>query len=84
MSSPTVPIEFRNVKKGDIILNEHVIVGANSIILPNVILSEGSVIGANSLVGKSTKEWTIYGGSPIIELKKRNKECAELCKNIII
>jgi dTDP-4-amino-4,6-dideoxy-D-glucose acyltransferase len=82
LTNPTVPCEYTNVKKGDIILEKHTIIGANSVILPNVILKEGTSIGALSLVNKSTKEWTIYAGCPIKSIKIRHKDCLELEKKI--
>ena len=37
MTGPLIPSKFIRITHGDIILNKHVIVGAGSIILPNVI-----------------------------------------------
>ena len=82
MTNPTVPKQFTNVKMGDIILEEHAIIGANSVVLPGVIIKEGTAIGANSLVNKTTEKWKIYAGSPAKEIAERNKRCLELCKNI--
>jgi galactoside O-acetyltransferase len=84
MTNPTVPKDFTNVKMSDIILEEHVIIGANTVVLPGVLLKEGCAIGANSLVNKSTEKWKIYAGNPAKEIGERNKKCTELCKNIII
>ena len=61
-----------------VVLEKHVIIGAGSVILPNVILKEGSSVGAMSLLTKNTKEWTIYAGIPARELKERKKELLKL------
>ena len=70
MSNPTIPSKYLNVKNGDIILEKHVLVGANTIILPNIIIREGTAIGAHALVNKNTESWKIYGGIPIKILKE--------------
>ena len=75
MTNPTVPSEFTSVKKGDIILEKHALVGANSVILPGVTLKEGTSVGALTLVHKSTEEWKIYSGMPMKILKDRSKDC---------
>ena len=75
LTNPTIPTKYLNVQYGDIVLEEHVLVGSNSIILPNCLLKKGTVIAAMSLVKKNTEEWKMYGGCPIKFLKERNKGC---------
>jgi 3-oxoacyl-[acyl-carrier protein] reductase len=75
LTNPTVPTKYLNVQIGDIILEDHVLIGSTSIVLPNVILKEGTCIGALSLVKKNTESWKMYAGSPIKLLKNRSKEC---------
>ena len=70
---PMVEETLRKVIKSPIILETHVVIGANCVVLPGVHLEEGVAIGANSLVNKSCKSWNIYGGSPIKLLKERSK-----------
>lgn len=59
---------------GDINIGSHVIIGANSVILPNVTVNTGARIGANSLVKKNLNGWTIYAGSPVKEIGSVNKD----------
>ena len=73
MHNPTIPSEYTNVTGGVVEIEEQVLVGANSIILPNVTLSEGTIIGAMSLVNKSTKPWHLYAGIPIKEIRELSK-----------
>ncbi|MCB8566633.1 acyltransferase [Fusobacterium ulcerans] len=71
----TIPIEFRpNCKIGQIILEKHVVVGTNSIILPNCILKEGSGTGAGTLVHRNLKSWSLYLGNPCKKVIERNRE----------
>lgn len=75
MTNPTVPSKYLGTKYGDIILNNHSIIGSNSMVLPNITLGEGTAIGSFSLVNKDTNEWYIYGGTPIKVIKERSKKC---------
>jgi len=75
LTNPTIPKKYLNVQVGDIILEDHVLIGASSIILPNCVLKKGTAIAAMSLVKKNTEEWKIYGGCPIKFLKDRKKTC---------
>jgi galactoside O-acetyltransferase len=78
LANPTIPTKFTNVKKGDIIIGENVIVGSNSVILPCITINEGAVIGANSFINKNCESWKIYGGSPIKLIKNRQQTCLEI------
>ncbi|TDS87109.1 galactoside O-acetyltransferase [Rahnella sp. BIGb0236] len=78
LTNPTVPSEFTGVVKGPVILERHVIVGSQSIIMPGVTLSEGTAVGANSLVTKDTESWCIMFGSPAKKIKNRKKTLLEL------
>ena len=78
LTNPTVPLKYKNIISGMVVLEKHVIVGAGSVILPNVTLKEGSSVGAMSLITKNTKEWIIYAGIPAKELKERKKELLKL------
>lgn len=72
LTNPTIPNKYKSVKKGQVLINEHVIVGANSIILPNVNVGIGSSIGALSLVATNLESWTMYFGNPLRKLAKRS------------
>ena len=75
IATPMVPIEFKGkAKKGNIILNKHCIVGAGSVVLPNVIFEEGACIGALSLANRTLTEYILYAGIPVKEIKKRDKK----------
>lgn len=76
---PMVPKRFRiKLYGGPVILHKHTLIGANSVILPNITLHDGVAIGANSLVNISCDEWHIYAGSPIRKLHPRNKNILTL------
>ena len=62
--------------KGDVTMEKYTGIGSNSVIMPNNHIPEGVSIGALSFVPPnfSFKPWTVYVGTPIKELKPRNKE----------
>jgi acetoacetyl-CoA reductase len=82
LTNPTIPKKYLNVSKGDIILENHVLIGANTIVLPNVTLKEGTSVAALSLIKRNTEPWKIYGGCPVKILKDRNKNCLILEKKL--
>jgi acetyltransferase-like isoleucine patch superfamily enzyme len=63
---------------GPIVLEKYVIIGANSVVLPNVTLGEGVAVGSLSLVTKSLPSWGVYFGSPVRKIKNRSKRMIEL------
>lgn len=78
MSNAAVPNKYKNVTSGDIILEEHALIGANSVILPNVIVKKGTSTGAFTLLNKTTEEWKIYVGIPAKILRERDRNCLKL------
>lgn len=73
----TINDSFRNVTVGKICIKKFAIVGANSVILPNVTIGEGASVGAGSVVTKDLEAWGIYIGNK--KIGERNKE--EVMKN---
>jgi len=75
IATPMVPLEYKaNVLIGKIIICKHCIIGAGSVVLPNVICNEGATVGALSLVKSNLEEYSIYAGIPAIKIKSRNKK----------
>ena len=73
LTNPTIPNKYKCIKKGKVIINEHVIIGAGSVILPNITIGVGTSVGALSLVSTNLDSWTIYFGNPLKRLTKRSK-----------
>ena len=71
--------KFTNVKnvndfiysKGDVIIGNDVWIGANTLILSGSYISDGSVVAAGSVVSGKIEPYTIVGGNPVREIKKR-------------
>jgi len=75
LTNPTIPHKYLNVQTGDIILEDHVLLGASTIVLPNVVLKQGTAVAAMSLVKKDTEAWKMYAGCPVKFLKDRKQNC---------
>lgn len=71
LTGPTIPAEYRKVKRSFVSIGRHAIVGANTTVMPGVSIGEGCAVGANSLVNKSLDPWGLYFGSPVRRIKDR-------------
>jgi dTDP-4-amino-4,6-dideoxy-D-glucose acyltransferase len=79
MTNPTVPSKYLNIYSAPVILGEHVIIGATSIILPGVNIGNGTAIGAMSFVKeKNIPGRSIYAGNPLRFIKPRHLKFEEL------
>lgn len=78
MVNPTVPSRFTNVVNKDIIIEDHVVIGSNTVCLPGIVVSEGVAIGCNSFININCDEWCIYAGTPIKFIKNRYDNCKTL------
>lgn len=78
LTNPTIPLEFASEYGGPVILRKHVIVGAGSLILPNIEIGEGAAVGAMSMVTRNLKPWWIYAGIPVKQIKTRQKKLIEI------
>ena len=73
LTNPTIPIAYRKVKRGKVLVDKHVIIGSGSVILPGNTLGEGSAVGALSLVNQNLSPWFIYAGAPVRKLHERSQ-----------
>lgn len=83
LTNPTVPEKYTGFTKGPVKLHQYVIIGAESIILPNVTIGEGSSVGALSLVSRNLPEWGMFSGHPLRRLGDRSKKLLELRDKLI-
>lgn len=78
LTNPTVPEAYKVILKKPVRLGRHVIVGANSVILPGVDIADGCSVGAMSMIQKSTEPWGIYVGSPARRIRTRSDNLLKL------
>jgi acetyltransferase-like isoleucine patch superfamily enzyme len=82
LANPTIPKKYTNVKIGDILIGDYVIIGSNSVIMPDIKINEGVAIGSNSFINKNCDSWKIYAGTPIKLIKNRKTDCLNLIKDL--
>ena len=78
LGNPTIPLEWRKVTSGDVVLRKHALVGAGSVILPGVTIETGASVGSLSLVNKNVPEFRVAAGIPIRIVGQRNRRLLEL------
>lgn len=78
LTHPLIAREFKNLEIGQITLEKHVIIGANSVVLPGCSIRIGTSVGAHSLVKKDLNEWSLYAGVPAKKIGERSKQLLEL------
>jgi galactoside O-acetyltransferase len=64
LTNPTIPVEFRAVRRSYVHLARHAFLATNAIVHPGVTIGEGAVIGSASVVTHDVEPWTINVGSP--------------------
>jgi acetyltransferase-like isoleucine patch superfamily enzyme len=57
-----------------ITIEEDVWIGANVVVLDGVTISRGAVVGAGAVVTKNVSPYSVVGGVPAKEIKKRNAD----------
>ncbi|KEK22808.1 Vat family streptogramin A O-acetyltransferase [Bacillus gaemokensis] len=57
--------------KGDTVIGNDVWIGMEVTIMPGVTLGDGAIIAAKSVITKDVPPYTIVGGNPAMEIKKR-------------
>ncbi|WOD43225.1 CatB-related O-acetyltransferase [Hwangdonia lutea] len=58
-------------KKGDITIGNDVWIGYNATIMAGVTIGDGAIIATNATVTKDVEPYTIVGGNPAKEIRKR-------------
>lgn len=74
LTNPTIPQQYRAVRRSYVEIEPHAVVFTGAIILPGVRIGEGAVVGAGAVVHRDLKPWTIYVGAPLVAIGKRPKE----------
>lgn len=68
---PHIPINKQGYYEADIVVEDDVWIGANSVITAGVTIGKGSIIGAGSVVTKDIPPYSIAGGCPAKIIKSR-------------
>lgn len=57
--------------KGDTVIGNDVWIGNSATVMQGIKIGDGAIIGTNSLVTKDVEPYTIVGGNPAREIRKR-------------
>ena len=69
--------------KGDTIIQNDVWIGFDSVIMPGVKIGDGAIIASRSVVASDVEPYTIVGGNPARQIRKRfNDEVIEILLQI--
>lgn len=61
-------------QKGDINIGNDVWIGYNATIMAGVTIGDGAIIATNSTIVKDVRPYSIVGGNPAVEIKRRFSE----------
>lgn len=79
MTGPTLPPGYtKPPAQRPVRVGRHAVVGAGSVVLPEVEIGEGATVGAGSVVSRSLEPWRIYAGAPARFLRERRRDILEL------
>ncbi len=73
LTNPTVPSQFRTVRRAHTVVGAHALVFTNSVVLPGVTIGEGTVVAAGSVVHRDLAAWGIYAGNPLVQVGVRDR-----------
>jgi len=82
LTGVTVPAEMTGGKHAPVSIEDHVLIGAGSVVLPGCWIATGCSIGALSMVKNDLEPWGIYAGVPVIRLKDRKQHILKYAKEI--
>jgi galactoside O-acetyltransferase len=83
-TNPMLPMDYRRIIGGGVLIKKHAIIGTGCSIMPGVVIGEGCAIGSMSLVNKSQNDWGICLGIPCKKIKERDKKLLDLEKNFLL
>ena len=66
-----IPFDEQGYTDADVVIEDDVWIGANSIILPGVKIGKGCIVGAGSVVTKNLPDYSICVGNPAKAIKYR-------------
>lgn len=83
-SNPRFPIKKQGYFGKNIVIEDDVWIGANTVVMSGVTVGQGAIIGANAVVTKNVRPYSIVGGVPAKFIKYRfSKAKIALAKKLI-
>jgi len=66
-----MPMRYQRHTRGEIVIEDDVWIGSNSVVTSDVIIARGTVVGAGAVVTRSTEPYSIVGGVPARKIGER-------------
>lgn len=83
MANPTVPDAYRLAVDAPVRIEDHVIIGAGSVLLCGVTVGRSAAIGALSLVKRDVPAFAIAAGSPARVVGERHRGHLDACREFL-
>ena len=74
LTNPTIPAEYRAVRRSFVHLERHVFLGTNAVVQPGITIGEGAVLGAGAVATRDLAPWTVNVGVPARPVGERPGE----------
>lgn len=74
LTGVAVPADMTGGKHAPVAIEDHVLIGCGSMVLPGCSIGKGCSIGALSLVKTDLLPWGVYAGIPAMRKKDRKKD----------
>jgi acetyltransferase-like isoleucine patch superfamily enzyme len=83
MANPTVPDRYRLAVDLPVRLEDHVIIGAGSVVLCGVTIGQSAAVGALSLVKRDVPAFAIVAGAPARVIGERHRGHLDACREFL-
>ena len=74
LTNSTIPKKFLGGDYGPVTIKKHAILGAGTIVMPNVTIGTGAATGVYTFVNKNLDDWFVYVGIPAKKMYPRSRD----------
>lgn len=74
LTGPTIPRDLIGGPQGLVTIGRHVILGAGTVVHPDLTIPEGCSVGSLGLVNRTLQPWGMYVGIPVRRIRDRSQD----------
>ena len=78
LNNSQIPEEFTSIKKGPVTIGQAVLIGAHSVILPDVVIGDAASVGAMAVVAKSIPPGGIVRSPATVVHSERRRDVGKI------